>query len=77
MCTTGTGSAAAECRAAAILCSRAEWCRKFVQKAAVPISLADQIWLKNLPGKSPCVKFGSNPCRNGQFSRLLSARRAS
>ena len=46
--TTGTGSTAA-CRAAAILCSHAEWCRKFVQRAAVSISLAAQNWLKNLP----------------------------
>ena len=36
------------CRAAAILCSHAEWCRKFVQRAALPISLADRNWLKNL-----------------------------
>ena len=49
LCTTGTGSAAADCLAAVILCSLAEWCRKFVQSAALPISLADRNWLKNLP----------------------------
>ena len=49
VCTTGTGSAAAECRAAVILCSHVEWCIKFVQRAALPISLADRNWLRNLP----------------------------
>ena len=44
-----TGSAAAECRADVILCSDVEWCRKFVQRAALPISLADRNWLSNLP----------------------------
>ena len=35
--------------AAVILCSHAEWCRKFVQRAALPISLADRNWFKNFP----------------------------
>ena len=65
------------CRAAAILCSRSEWCRKFVQRAALPISLADGNWLNNLPRQSSCVKFGGSPCRRGEFSRLLSTRRVS
>ena len=41
--------AAAECRAPVILCSHAQWCGKFVQRAALPISLADRNWLKRLP----------------------------
>ena len=34
---------------AVILCSHSEWCRKFVRRVALPISLADRNWLKNLP----------------------------
>ena len=62
--------------AAAISCSPSEWCRKFVRRAALPISVADRNWLKNLLRQIALYEVGGNWCRNGQSSRLLSARRA-
>ena len=63
--------------AGALLCSYSEGCRKFVRRAALPISLADRNWLKNLPREIHLYEVWWQVVQEWTFSRLLSARRAS